>query len=182
MHYISTCPHIAQYKPYVNTGNNIAYLRHRFIDCNGARTHNHLVRKWTLNYLAKLVNLLSCVVSTYLYGVFDSIYVIIISYMRFRVNLHSIVCLNAKELLARNRCHIWSLSDCNRIWTHNHLVHKWTLNHHLPKLAKWLSCVVSTHFYSAFDCVIIMSHTRFRVNLHPIVFPECQGTFCSKQI
>ena len=24
-------------------------------------------------------------------------------------------CLNAKELLARNRCEIWSLSDCN--WT-----------------------------------------------------------------
>ena len=71
VHYISTCPHIAQYKPYVNTGNNIAYLRHRFIDCNGARTHNHLVRKWTLNYLAKLAKWLSCVVSTYLYDTFD---------------------------------------------------------------------------------------------------------------
>ena len=30
-------------------------------------------------------------------------------------------CLNIKELLARNRCNIWSLSDINRIWTHNHL-------------------------------------------------------------
>ena len=31
-------------------------------------------------------------------------------------------------------------------WTHNHLVHKRTLNHS-AKLAKWLSCVVSTYLY-----------------------------------
>ena len=36
--------------------------------CNGALTHNHLVRKQTLNHLAKLAKWLSCVVSTYLYG------------------------------------------------------------------------------------------------------------------
>ena len=34
----------------------------------------------------------------------------------------------------------------------NHLVRKRTLNH-LPKLAKWLSCVVSTYLYVVFDCV-----------------------------
>ena len=38
-------------------------------DCNGIRTHNHLLCKWTLNHLAKLYKWLSCVVSTYLYGV-----------------------------------------------------------------------------------------------------------------
>ena len=42
-------------------------------------------------------------------------------------------CLNVKELLARNRRDIWSLSDCNWTQTHDHLVHKWTLNH-LAKL------------------------------------------------
>ena len=47
-------------------------------------------------------------------------------------------CLNVKELLARSRREIWSLSDCNWTRTHNHLVHKRTLNH-LAKLAKWLS-------------------------------------------
>ena len=31
-------------------------------------------------------------------------------------------CLNVKELLAPNRCNIWSLNDCNKTWTHNHLV------------------------------------------------------------
>ena len=46
-------------------------------------------------------------------------------------------CLNVKELLARSRREIWSLSDCNWTRTHNHLVHKRTLNH-LAKLAKWL--------------------------------------------
>ena len=42
----------------------------------------------------------------------------------FRVNLHSIMCLNVKELLAQSRCHIWTLSDSNGIWTHNHLIRK----------------------------------------------------------
>ena len=40
-------------------------------DTNGNQTHNHLVRKQTLNHLAKLAKWLSCVVSTYLYGTFD---------------------------------------------------------------------------------------------------------------
>ena len=44
-------------------------------------------------------------------------------------------CLNLKEILARYRCEIWSLSDFSWIRTRNHLVHKRTLNH----LAKWLS-------------------------------------------
>ena len=35
-------------------------------DCNGTRTHNKLVRKRTLNHLAKLTNWLSWVLSTYL--------------------------------------------------------------------------------------------------------------------
>ena len=43
-------------------------------DCNGNRTHNHIVRKWTLNQLAKLTIWLSCVVSNYLYGAFDSVF------------------------------------------------------------------------------------------------------------
>ena len=43
-------------------------------------------------------------------------------------------CLNAKELLARGRRNIWSLSDCNGTRTLNHVVHKRTLNH-LAKLA-----------------------------------------------
>ena len=44
-------------------------------------------------------------------------------------------CLHVKELLARNRRDIWSLSDSNGNWTHPHLVCKQTLNH-LVKVAK----------------------------------------------
>ena len=36
-------------------------------------------------------------------------------------------CLNVKELVAWNRRDIWSLNNCNGIWTHKHLVHKRTL-------------------------------------------------------
>ena len=42
-------------------------------------------------------------------------------------------CLNVKEVLARNRCIIWSLSDCNWTRTQNHLACKWAFNH-LDKL------------------------------------------------
>ena len=39
------------------------------------------------------------------------------------------ICLNVKELLARSRRKIWSLSDCCRTRTYNHLVRKRPLNH-----------------------------------------------------
>ena len=42
----------------------------------------------------------------------------------FKSEPHVHSCLNVKELLARNRREIWSLSDCNGIRTHNHLVCK----------------------------------------------------------
>ena len=66
-------------------------------------------------------------------------------------------CLNVTEILVQRRCEIWSLSDCNPTQTHNHLVHKRILNH-LAKLAKWLSCVVSTHLYGTFDCMFLPCH------------------------
>ena len=47
--------------------------------------------------------------------------------------LHTLVCLNVKELLSRSRRHVWSLSDSNEIRRHNQLVRKRTLNH-LAKL------------------------------------------------
>ena len=44
-------------------------------------------------------------------------------------------CLNVKKLLTWSTREIWSLSECNWTWTHNHLVHKPTLNH-LAKVPK----------------------------------------------
>ena len=49
------------------------------------------------------------------------LYVIIMSRTSFRVNSHSIIYLNVKELLTWSRHHIWSLSDSNAIRTHNHI-------------------------------------------------------------
>ena len=68
------------------------------------------------------------------------------SHTSFRMNLHSIVCLNVKELLDGSRRHIWSLSDRNGIRTHNHLVRKRTLKHlvKLASLAKWSSVRLRT--------------------------------------
>ena len=63
-------------------------------------------------------------------------------------------CLNVKELLARSRREIWSLSDCNWTWTQNHLVRKRTLNS-LAKLTKLLSCVLNNYLHGIFDCMFL---------------------------
>ena len=89
-------------------------------------------------------------------------------------------CLNVKEVLTRSRRHIWRLSDCNGTRTNNHLVRKRILNH-LAKLAKWLSSVVSTYLYGAFDCMFLSCHVRIWDWIHTLQLPECQGTPCSKQ-
>ena len=89
--------------------------------------------------------------------------------------------LNVKKLIARSRRHIWRLSDCNGTRTHNHLVRKRTLNH-LAKLAKWLSCAVSTSLYGAFDCMFLSCHVRVWQWIHTLQLPECQGTPSSKQV
>ena len=95
------------------------------------------------------------------------LYVIIVSSTSFRVNPHSIVCLNVTELLARSRCNIWSLSDSNETWTHNHLLHKKTLNH-FTKLVKWLSYVVSTYLYQAIDCLLLSCHVWVSEWIHTL--------------
>ena len=97
------------------------------------------------------------------------LYLIIMSITSFRVNPHSIVCLNVKKLLAPSGHHIWSLSDSNVIRTHNHLFRKRTLNH-LAKLAKWLSCVVITYLYGVFDYMLLSCHVRISEWIHALWF------------
>ena len=67
------------------------------------------------------------------------------------------ICLNVEELLARSRRKIWSLSDCNRTRTHNHLVNKQTLNH-LASLAKWLNVYELSGYEFESSC----SHLNFK--------------------
>ena len=143
-------------------------------DCNWARTHNYLVHKRTLNHLAKLAKWLSCVVSTYLYRAFNCIF--LSCHIRIQSESTLYDCQNVKELLARSRCEIWSLSDCNWARTHNHLVHKRTLNH-LAELAKWFSYVVSTYLYGAFDSIFLSCHVPIQSEsiFYTLQLPECQG-------
>ena len=78
-------------------------------------------------------------------------------------------CLIVKELLAQSSREIRSWRDCKWTRTQNRLLVKRTLNH-LAKLTKWLSCVLSTYLYGAFDCMFLSCHVRvFRVNPHSIV-------------
>ena len=55
---------------------------------------------------------------------------------------------------------------CKRNRTHSHLVPQQTLNH-LARLAKWMSCVVSTYLYSALTVYHVTY--AFIVNLHSAV-------------
>ena len=96
------------------------------------------------------------------------------SRLRFRVNLHSIVCLNVNELLARSWCHIWSLSDCIRTQTHKDLVRKQTINH----LDKWLSVRLQTKWLWVW--VLLQSLKSLKLNFTNIwvlcsTFVECES-------
>ena len=46
----------------------------RLSECNWTRIQNHLVLKRTLNHLVKLAKWLSCVLSNYLYGAFECMF------------------------------------------------------------------------------------------------------------
>ena len=54
-------------------------------------------------------------------------------------------------------CNLKQVETHNR--TQNHLVRKQTLNY-LAKLSKWMSCVLSTYLYGAFDCMFWSCHVR----------------------
>ena len=94
--------------------------------------------------------------------------------------IYTLTCLNVKELLSGSRPHIWSSTESNGIRTNNYLVLKRTLNN-LVKLAKRLSCVVSTYLYGAFDCMLLSCHLQIIDWIYTLYLPECQGTPCSKQ-
>ena len=48
------------------------------------------------------------------------------------------------------------ICDCDGTWTHKHLVCNETFNH-LAKLAKWMSCVVSTYLYGKLNWIVFLS-------------------------
>ena len=69
-------------------------------------------------------------------------------------------CLNVKELLARRRGKIWSLSDSN--WTR-------TLNHFVK---------LGTYLYCALDCMLLKCHMRISEDIHTLYLRENKKTPC----
>ena len=94
------------------------------------------------------------------------LYVLVVSHICFRVSPRY-SCLKVKEIFAWSKCKIWSLSDCNWTQTQKHLVQKQTLNH-LAKLAKWLSCVLSTYLHGAFDRMFLSCHVCVSEWIHTL--------------
>ena len=83
-------------------------------NCNGAWTHN-LVRKRPHDHLAKLAKWLRYVVSNYLYGAFDCMF--LSSHVRVSERIHTLSfysCLNVEKLLAQNRRYL-KFKYCNGI-------------------------------------------------------------------
>ena len=77
-------------------------------------------------------------------------------------------CLDVKELLARSRCKVWSLSDCNWTGTQNHLTRQ-------------IIELCSAFLYCAFDCMFLSCHVRLSEWILTLYLPECQGTPFSKK-
>ena len=81
------------------------------------------------------------------------LYAIITSRMSFRVNSHSLSECQGTPCSKQGPY----LKFKWQIRSHNRLVRKRKLNH-LAKLAKWMSCVVSTYLYGAFYCMLLSCH------------------------
>ena len=91
-------------------------------DYNWTQTQNHLIHKWTLNHLAKLGVINDWAV---FWVLICTVHLTVCSYhvmYTFQSESTLYSCLNIKELLARSRRKIWSLSDWNWTRTHNHQV------------------------------------------------------------
>ena len=98
-----------------------------------------IVTTWQLKSFHAVFFLAAAFYTQLFWTKFIVLYVIIVSCTRFRVDLHSAVAWILRTS-CKNRRHIWSLSDSNESWTHNHLVRKRLLNH-LAKLVEWLMFV-----------------------------------------
>ena len=114
-----------------------------------SKKSKHKIRSFKSKWEKKILKQIWCVLRDL--QIFDCMF--LSCHVRISEWIYTHICLNVKEIIAQNRRDIWSLSDCDGTRTHNHLVRKGTLNY-LAKLTKWLSCVVSTYLYGAFDCIM----------------------------
>ena len=111
-------------------------------DCNWTRPHNHLVQKRTLNHLAKLAKWLNWIVSTYLYGACDCIF----------LSCHIRTCFEQRAPWHSGNYRVWIHSETSSQFNSGppvqssppyRYVFKNQFNH-LVSLAKWLSVRLQT--------------------------------------
>ena len=84
-------------------------------------------------------------------------------------DITNLAAVSTLHIVEKKWSNVSNLSDSNEIWTHNHLLHRWTLN----QLAKGQNDWVVFKYLSA-RCIwlhfIITSGTSFRVNQQSIVW------------
>ena len=147
-------------------------------DCNEIRTQNHLVHRQTRNNSAKLTKWFSWVVSTYLYGGFDCMF--LLRHVRISEWLDTLYLPECQGTPCLKQAWYLKLKWPTRNRTQNHILHKRILNH-LAKLTEWLSWVVSTYLYGAFDCIFLSCHVRISHWNHTLHLRYYEGTPCLKQ-
>ena len=89
-------------------------------------------------------------------------------------------CRNVKELVARSRWEIWSLSDCNWTRNNNHLVWEQTLNY-FAKLTVMIELCCKYFYVRCIWLYVLSCHARVSEWIQTLQLPECQRNPCSKQ-
>ena len=152
----------------VNVTELLARSRHKIWSLsytNWSRSKNLLIRKRTLNYLAKLTKLLSCFLTTYLYGIFDCMF--LSCQVRISKWIHTLRLRECQETPCSKQAWYlkfkWLQLDSNP----EPSVRKRTLNN-LLKQTKLLSCVLSTYLHGPFDCMFLSCHVHISEWVHTL--------------
>ena len=138
----------------------------RLSDRKGTQTHNHLLRKRTLNHFSKLTKSLNWVVSSYLYDIFDCMF--LSCHVRVPEWIHILYLSEYQETPCSKQVRYLTFNWLQQDWNLQSFS-SWMRNLPFCRTDKMieLSCeylsVPSIWLY-----VLILSRTRFRVNTHSI--------------
>ena len=128
--------------------------------------------------MIKMNKWLTLIVSTYLYLAFD--YIFLLCHVRISEWIHVLYLPECQIIPCSKQAQCLRFKRLNVSRNTNSLVRKWSLKH-LAKLTKWLSWIVSTYLYGAFDSMLLSSHVRVSEWIHIPYLPECQIIPYSKQ-
>ena len=134
-------------------------------DYNWTWTLNHLVPKRTTDSLTKLTKWSSFVVNICLYSVFICMF--LSCSVRFSEWIQTLQLPECQDTLCSKQAWYLKFRWLPLNLESQHLVHQRTLNY-LATLAKWLSCVVSSYQYTAFDCMFLSCHVGVSDWIHTL--------------